>query len=58
MMPDALTGGKVIRGQRSEAGGRQLAEGSGETVEELAKKVAEGQATDEERKRLGELLRA
>ena len=50
-LPDVLTGGKEI-------GGRLLAAGSGETVKELAKKVAEGKATEAEMKRLGELLRA
>ena len=59
-LPEVLTGGKIsANGDRSEAvGNRQLAAGSGKTVEGLAAKVAEGKATVEERKRLAELLMA
>jgi hypothetical protein len=56
-LPDVLTGGKFeVGGRKTVAGNRQLAVGNGETVKELAAKVAEGTATDEERKRLCELL--
>ncbi|OQA32222.1 MAG: Phage integrase family protein [Betaproteobacteria bacterium ADurb.Bin341] len=59
-LPDVLTGGKMSEdvGRNAAVGNRRLAAGSGETVEGLAAKVAEGKATDEERKRLAELLRA
>ena len=48
-LPDVLTGGKEVA--------KQLPVGK-MTVEQLAAKVAEGKATDEEKKRLGELLTA
>ena len=48
-LPDVLTGGKG-EPKRLAAGGM--------TVEELAKRVADKTATEDERKRLGELLRA
>lgn len=57
-LPDVLTGGKMDEdgGRRAAVGNRQLAAGSEGTVEELAAKVAAKTATDEERKRLCELL--
>jgi len=45
-------------GRNAAVGNRPLAAGRGETVKGLAAKVAAGKATDEERKRLAELLRA
>lgn len=48
-LPDVLTGGKEEP--------KQLATGE-VTVEQLAAKVADKTATDDERRRLGELLRA
>jgi len=59
-LPEVLTGGKMSEnvGRNAAVGNRPLAAGRGETVKGLAAKVAAGKATDEERKRLAELLRA